>query len=153
MKSSQGLVKSVIGCWTRLGPLWFTPRNCRSVQGVQGPQKTYFQACIIHSHGPTGFGVGEAKEMLLVEKGKELWQRNIFIISFWWFFWGRREDEDKRRHKNGQIWLLSFQNFPFWTHTHTHTQKSTYSLFGAWSFLLAHIWFKRLNLVRGPKAS
>ena len=31
---------------------------------VQGPQNMCFKAYIIHWHGPTGFEVGEAKEVL-----------------------------------------------------------------------------------------
>jgi hypothetical protein len=32
--------------------------------GVQGPQKTYFfEAYIIHSHGPMDFTAGEVKEV------------------------------------------------------------------------------------------
>ena len=47
MKSSQGPIKSMIGCWTR-------PRNTsvytkeKMDYRVQGPQNTYFKAYIIH---------------------------------------------------------------------------------------------------------
>ena len=37
--------------------------KCQSDHGVRGPQKTYLKAYIIHSHGPTGFVMGEAKEV------------------------------------------------------------------------------------------
>ena len=39
-------------------------KKCHSDYGVQGPQKTYFKAYIIHWHSPRGFAMGEAKEML-----------------------------------------------------------------------------------------
>ena len=65
MKSSQSPIKHVIGCWTSLGTtLIYTKEECQSAHGVQGLQKTYFKAHIIHGHGPMGFVVGEAKNML-----------------------------------------------------------------------------------------
>ena len=48
-----------------LGPLPFMLRKkCQSDHGVRGPQKTYFKAFIIHWHGPMGFAMGEAREVL-----------------------------------------------------------------------------------------
>ena len=41
-----------------------TEPKCHSDHGVQGPQKTIFEACSIHRHDPTCFAMGEAKEML-----------------------------------------------------------------------------------------
>ena len=39
-------------------------KECESDHDVRGPQKTYFNAYIIHWYGPMGFAVGEAKEVL-----------------------------------------------------------------------------------------
>ena len=39
-------------------------KKCHNDHGVWGPQKTNVKAYIIHWHGPTGFAVGEAKEVL-----------------------------------------------------------------------------------------
>jgi hypothetical protein len=39
--------------------------NVRLTMEFEVPQKTNFTAYIIHWHGPTGFAVGEAKEVLL----------------------------------------------------------------------------------------
>ena len=48
MKSSQGVVESVIGFELVPGSLQFTPRKkCQDDHGVQGPQKTYFKTYII----------------------------------------------------------------------------------------------------------
>jgi hypothetical protein len=65
------------------GSLLFTSRKktCQSDHGVEGPPKTYFKAYIIHRHGPKGFMVGEGKRGVLVEKGKDPWQRNIVIMK------------------------------------------------------------------------
>ena len=39
-------------------------KQYQSDHGIRRPQKTYFKAYIIHLHGPTGFAVGEPKEVL-----------------------------------------------------------------------------------------
>ena len=70
MKSSQGPLRFVIGCWTRPGTtsVYTKEKKCESDDGVRGHQKTYPKAYIIHWHGPTGFTVGEAKELLWWKK-------------------------------------------------------------------------------------
>ena len=62
---------------------------------------------------------------------------NILMILFWG---GGREDEDKIMVK---LDFDFFQTFLYWG-----IKKSTHSLFGAWSFLLVHIWFTHSE---GPK--
>ena len=42
----------------------YTKAKNKNKNGIQGPQKTYFKAYIIHWHGPKGFVVGETKEVL-----------------------------------------------------------------------------------------
>ena len=42
-------------------------KKCKSDHGTRGPQKVYFQAYIIHCHGPISFVVGEAKEVLSLQ--------------------------------------------------------------------------------------
>ena len=66
MKSSQGLVKSMIGCWTRHETtlIYIKEKECQSDHGVRGPQKTYFEATIIQWHGSMGFAVAEVKHVL-----------------------------------------------------------------------------------------
>ena len=47
-------------------------KKCGSDYGIQGLQKIYFKAYIIHWHGPTGFVLREAKELLWLEKKRLL---------------------------------------------------------------------------------
>ena len=65
MKSSQGIVKSVIGCWSPPGTtsVYTKEEKCQSDHGVWDLQKTYFKAHIIQWHGLMGCAVGEAKEV------------------------------------------------------------------------------------------
>ena len=67
LKNPIEVVKGrILASWVQksLEP-WFTPREkCQSDHGVRGPQKTYFKAYTIHWHGPMGFVVGEAKEVI-----------------------------------------------------------------------------------------
>jgi hypothetical protein len=44
-----------------------------------------------------GLAVREAKEVLMLEKGKGPWHKNIVIIKFLMNFFLGKEDEDKRR--------------------------------------------------------
>ena len=88
MKSSQGLVKFVIGYWTcpRTTSVYTKEKNCHSDHGVRGPQKTYVKAFLIHQHGPMGFAVGEGEEVLWSKEtrahGKETLFPSNFIILF-----------------------------------------------------------------------
>jgi hypothetical protein len=60
-------------------------KKCKCDHGTWGPQKTYFHAYIIYYHGPTGFEVGEAKEVLslqmLGDYGKTM-SRYLIILFF-----------------------------------------------------------------------
>ena len=61
MKSSHGLVKSVIEL-DHFG-LHFG-QNVRVTMEFEVPKKRYIKAYIIHWHDPTGFVVGDTKEVL-----------------------------------------------------------------------------------------
>ena len=68
------LVKYGIGSWIRLGtPLGYTKERNKnknhSDHGIQGPQKMYLKAYIIHWHGPTCFVLREAKNAMLRKTG------------------------------------------------------------------------------------
>jgi hypothetical protein len=41
---------------------------------------TYFQAYILHCHGPTGFALGKVKEILSRYKSQGSWHKNIILI-------------------------------------------------------------------------
>ena len=100
MKSSQGHVIYVIGCWTHPGTtmVYTKTKKCQSVHGKKGLTKTCFKASIIHRHGPTGFAVVHA------------WQRDVVIKYFSCnVFWGR-EDDDKRMVK---IYLFIYFKFAY----------------------------------------
>ena len=66
MKSSPAPLKYVIGSWIRpqTTSVYINKKKCKSDHGTWGRQKAYFQSYIIHSYGPTGFAVGEAKMIL-----------------------------------------------------------------------------------------
>jgi hypothetical protein len=70
-------------------------KKCQSDHEVQGPQKTYFKAYIIHGHGPTCFAMGETKKMC---SNKKKARAHVSIMNVF----GGKEDKDKRRQKNGQ---------------------------------------------------
>jgi hypothetical protein len=102
-----------------------------------------------------GFCGGRGKRDALLEKGRGPMVENycynnsfmiyLFIYYFILFYFRGREDEDKRRQENGQTWIL----FLFKTALFGHTlKKSAHSHFGAWSFLLVHVWFTPSE---GPK--
>ena len=67
----------------------------------------------------------------------------IFMILFYFIL---EEEKMKTKEDKRMVKLCFFlvQKCLFVT----HTQKSTHSLFGAWAFLLVHIWFAPSN---GPK--
>ena len=61
-------------------------KKCKSDHGTWGPQKAYFHAYIIHYYGPTGFAVGEAKEVLSLQKSRDHGSEMPFLF-FKFFFW------------------------------------------------------------------
>ena len=146
IKSSQGLIKYAIGCWTRpMTVLFYTKeKKCQSDRGVWGPQKTYFKAYIIHWHCSTS---------LWWERQKRCSdrKRQVHVIKKYHyesFFWGEIDDEDKRRQNNG--WICFFSSFfSFKTIIFGRMlKKLAHYFFGAWSFLLVHI---RFTPSEGPK--
>ena len=84
IKLSRGLVKFVIGCWTHPATTSIYTKEKMSKwppNGVWGPQKTYFEAYIVHWHGPTCFAVERAKRCSnRIRQGGRAWERNVAII-------------------------------------------------------------------------
>jgi hypothetical protein len=150
MKLSQGLVRSMIGCWTRSGLLWFTSKkNVRVIMEFEVPNRHIWRptfstdmvqrvwrwerqkrCCSINWHGPMA---------------KKCCYNKILTVSFGGPGGEGGKDEDKRRQENDQTWFfcpklpfldiyLKKQHIHFLMHGH-----SSWSTFG-------------LNLVRGPKA-
>ena len=123
-------------------PLQFTPRKkSQSDRGyISRSPKDIFQGLHYSLTWFNGFCGGRGKRGALEEKGPGTWQRNIVMINVQWSFIHGREYEDKRLQTDGQTWVVYPQNCPFWTYI--SKQKSVHSLlFGARSFLLAHIRF------------
>ena len=100
MKSSQGPVKFVIGCWIRPGTtsvytkekMWEWPRSLR-------PPKDIFEGLHHPLIWSNGFCGGRLKRGALVEKRKGPWEKNVVIINFQWNYFCEKEDEDKRMVK------------------------------------------------------
>ena len=70
MKSSLALLKYVIGCWTRpgIGSVYIKEEKlwCKTEHGTWGCQRFVFKPTFVHCHGPSGFVVEEANELLLL---------------------------------------------------------------------------------------
>ena len=116
-----------------LGLLQFISRkNWQSDHEVEGHQKRYFKAYIIHSHGRTCFCNERGKRGARVEKGKRSWYKNDVVIKFSRnFLWGWEDEQ-----KYGQF-SFSFSNCPFWA----YIKKIAHSLCGTWSFLLVKMFY------------
>ena len=61
-------------------------KKWKSDHGTWGPQKACFHAYIIHCHDPTGFAVGEAKEVLLLQLSRDYDKEMPFFFFFSFFF-------------------------------------------------------------------
>ena len=69
-----------------LGPPWVTSREkCKSDHVTWGPPKAYFQAYIIHCNGLTGFVVGEAKEVLLLQMSRDHGKEMPFYYYYYYY--------------------------------------------------------------------
>jgi hypothetical protein len=88
-----------------------------------------------------GYCGGRGKRGALVEKGKSPWERYTALIFFNDFFLGGGREEMTK----GWADLIFFKTAFF---GHILKNKSTRSLFGAWSFLLVHT---RCTPSEGPK--
>ena len=109
--------------------------KCQSGHEVWGTQKMYLNAYIVHWHGPTGFAVGETKEVPSRERQGPMtkkWCSSNFLMNFF----GGGEDEDKRMVKLEFCFFLS--TLPC---LGIYMYKINTFTFGAWSFLLVHIQF------------
>ena len=153
MKSSQGLVKCVIGCWvcpkttsvyTKEKMSWW-PWSARSPKDI-------FEGLHYPLTWSNGFCNGKCTGGALVEKGKDPWQSNVVLIIFineFIFLW--REDEDERTQANDQTWLFLFFYFLFFfkiAFLDIYQQYQHIYFLGAWTFLLVHIGFTPSE---GPK--
>ena len=116
--------------------------KCESNHGVRGPHKTCFKAYVIHWHGwSNGFLRWERQRDVVVEEEKQgpMVEKWCYIYFYNEMFFLGREDENKRSQENDRtgIYFIFYQISLF---GHILNKFSTFT-FGAWSFLLAHIWF------------
>ena len=157
MKSSQGLVKFVISCWTR-------PRTTSGYSkekwskwpwSSRPVRKIHFKAYIIHWHGPMNFAVGAAKHVFFYKKGKGLWQRIIFMIIFHKLFLGEEKmktREDKRMVRLElffkttlfRTYIQKISTFTFWCMAIRLGAHWVYTNWGAQR--LANCFFKNSNM-------
>ena len=144
VKSSQGPVTFVIGCWTHPGTttVYTKEKMSKWPWSSQVPKRHTLRPTWSMTW-PNMFCRGRGNKGAWVKKprthGKEILLKPILLM----IFFGGREDEDKRRQKNYLTWIF------FKTALFRLTLKtSAHSLFGAWSFLLVHI---RITPSEGPK--
>ena len=150
MTSSQGLVKFMIGCWTRPGTtLVNTKEKMSEWPWSSRSPKDMFQGLHYPLTWSNKFCDGWSKRDALIEKGRGPWQRIDVIMNFWWKVLGKR----RWRQENGQTWffnLFILFDFSFKTPLFGHKLKSPYI------HLLLHghsSWSTfGLHLVRGPMA-
>lgn len=104
-------------------PLQFTLRkkNCKSDHGVFGPQKTYFQAYIIHYHDPTDIAVSRKKEDLSLPKStdhdREMLSTFLFLFCPKITVIKRKERRKKsgRLRRPWQLWRQAWSLLRLWS--------------------------------------
>ena len=147
MKSSQGLVNYVIGCWTRpettLG--YTKERNIGVTMKDEVPKRHILRSTLSTDMIQRVLGWERQKRCSERKRQGHMIEKYCYNKILMNVFFGGREDEDKIR-PNKWSNLNYFQNFPFWTYilkshhirflVHGHSSWSTFSL----------------HLVRGPKA-
>ena len=112
----------VIGYWThpKTTSVYIKKKKCKSDHETWDLQNVYFHAYIMHCHGPTGFAMGEAKEVLSLHMMGP-WQReavlifsNNFVLLLFFlcqtFPWLRGKKE--RRRGQNRTWR-KFPKLPF----------------------------------------
>ena len=92
MKSSQGPVKYVIGCWPRPGTTSVYTKGKKMFEWPWSSRspKDIFQGLHYPVTCSNGFCGGRGKRGAPIEKGKGPWHENIVIIIFSWIFFRKR---------------------------------------------------------------
>ena len=144
MKSSQGHVKYVIGCWTHPGTTSVYTKEISS-KWSWSPRspKDIFQGLHYPLTWSNGFCSGRGKWSALVEKDKGPWQRNDIMIFFSEMYF--REEEMKTREDNKLYLFFIFSKLPFWA----YIRKISTFTFSAWPFLFSHIRFTPSEELKG----
>ena len=130
--------------------LWFRSRKkCKSDYGTWGLQKAYFQAHIIHCHGPTSFGMGEAKEVLSLQMWRTMVKKYSFNLSLFFFFFlflsicqmffivTRKEGKNLHIYYNGKFGLF-FHQYKTIAWDSYYTSSDWYHAF---TYILVQHWY------------
>ena len=133
MKSSQGPIKIVIGCWARPGTTSvYTKGNMSEWPWSSRSSTNIFWGLLHPLTSSNGYFGGRGKRGALVEKvgrgamAKKCFYVKILMNFFWW--------EEKTREWSN----LNFLKTTLFGHIFKKTMTFT---FGAWSFLSVHILF------------
>ena len=145
MKSSQGPVKFVIGCWAHPGTtaVYTEEKNVRVTMECEAPKRRTLKSTDMV---PRVLQWERQKRCYNLEKKK---RAQVVILHFKWIFvFGKRRwRQEKTRERSNLIVLIFFQNCIFWAYFKKKNQHihllvhghSSWSTFG-------------LHLVRDPKA-
>ena len=114
-------------------------QECKVDHGTWGFLKAFFHAYTIHCHDPTNYVVGEAKEVLLLQKSRDHGKE----MRFWYFFsscsyFSSKQSHmyEERRKKKGEK-VKNWRKIPNFGHVYSINQHVHF--FGAQSLLLINI--------------
>ena len=112
MKSSQGPIKYVIGCWTQRGTTLVYTKGKKMLEWpwILRSPKDIFEGMHYPLTWSDRFCGGRSNIGAMIGKSKGSWKTNIVIIDSMIFYRGKRY-EDKGKQKNDQSW--SFSKLPF----------------------------------------
>ena len=119
----------------------------RVAMGFEVPNRLVFHACIIHCHGPVGFVLRKAKEIIPLQKSWDHGNETPLIWTYIYIYYQTLlKLEERREEERGgdKTWKI-IQRFAFWAYIkenqhihflmHGHSSRSAFSV----------------HLVRGPK--
>lgn len=111
--------------------------NVRVSMELEVPERLIFHAYNIHCRGHTGFVARETKEVLLLQRPRDMAKNAvlIFLINVFKIIttFKRKKRDNKGRNFSFKIF---FPYYPIWTHPS----------FGAWSTLFVHVQFTSSEL-------
>ena len=85
--------------------VYIKKNKCKSDHGAWGLQKAYFQAYLIHCHGPKVFVVGKAKEVMSEMSGDHGREKSNIFHSY-----EERGEEEGEKVKHEE----NSKKCPFW---------------------------------------
>ena len=115
-------------------------KKCQSDHGVWGPQRTYFEAYIVHWHGPTDYWWERPKRCYIRKRQGPMTEKSCYINFFMKCFF-REEKMKTRAWSNLILIFLPSQNCIFGAYI------KTISTFTFWCMViplgphLVHTWW------------